>query len=120
MILSSTTNFLQSTLRSPERTELAYSIPTTRTGQVTGSPASLYEEGVDVEIDTAKAIRHYDIAAMRGHVSGFNLGCVEGDAGNDDIALQHILIAANLGVEGSLNIVKGMFMEGMAKQGRLC
>ena len=75
----------------------------------------LYDEGKDVEKDTVKAIRHYEAAAMRGEVdSRFNLGCEEYKAGNCDLALQHVLIAANLGHGRSLDNVKDMFMGGLA------
>ena len=75
----------------------------------------LYYEGTDVGKDTAKGIRHYETAAVRGHVSArFNLGHLEYDARNYDLALQHWMIAANLGHENSLREVKGMFMDRLA------
>ena len=75
----------------------------------------MYHEGADVEKNTAKAIQHYEAAAVCGHVSArFNLGFVEHDAGNVDLALQHWMIAAKLGLEGALNEVKEMFMKGLA------
>jgi len=46
-------------------------------------------EGRDVEKDMVKAIKHYEAAAMCGHVaSRHNLGCEESDVGNHDLALQ--------------------------------
>ena len=73
----------------------------------------LYGVGKDVERDTAKAIRHYETAAMSGHVSArLILGRAEGNAGYDDLALQHFLIAAKMGNEASLENVKSMFMGG--------
>ena len=75
----------------------------------------LHDEGTDVEKDIAKAIRHYEAAAMSGHVAArHNLGIEEGNAGNDDLALQHFLIAAKMGHKGALENVKMMFMEGLA------
>ena len=75
----------------------------------------MYDKGVDVEKDTAKAIRHHEAAAMSGHVSArFNLGCEEHNAGNYDLALQHALIAANLGHGRSLDCIKDLFMDGLA------
>ena len=72
-------------------------------------------KGKDVEKDTARAIRHYETAAMCGHVRArYNLGLVEGRAENHDVALQHFLIAAKMGHEKSLNCVKEMFMDGYA------
>ena len=76
---------------------------------------NLHLEGVDVEKDTDKAIRHYEAAAMFGHVYARNtLGCHEGNAKNDDLALQHWMISARLGHEGSLQNIKTLFMEGFA------
>ena len=76
---------------------------------------SLYDEGTDVEKDMATASRHYEAAAMCGHVnSRHNLGCMENRAGNHDLALQHWMISATLGLEGSLNKVKSFFKKGLA------
>ena len=75
----------------------------------------LYYEGTEVEKDTAKAIRYYEVAAMRGHVlARHNLGVFEHRAGNYDLELQHRIIAAKLGAEWSLNRVKDLFMQGLA------
>ncbi|EJK44330.1 hypothetical protein THAOC_37138, partial [Thalassiosira oceanica] len=57
----------------------------------------LYAQGEDVERDTAKAFRHFEAAAMCGHVSA-----------------RHIMISAKLGHEKSLNMVKSAFMDGLA------
>ncbi|EJK71169.1 hypothetical protein THAOC_07417 [Thalassiosira oceanica] len=76
---------------------------------------TLYAIGADVEKDMAKAFRHYEAAAMGGDVHArHNLGCIEGEAGNCDLGLQHILISAKLGNEDSLNTVKRLFMAGLA------
>jgi len=75
----------------------------------------LYHFGVNVEKDTAKAMRHSEAAAVRGHVlSRHNLGYAEDLAGNYDIALQHYLISANLGYQDSLTCIKIMFTKGLA------
>ena len=75
----------------------------------------LYDEGTDVGRDAAKAIRHYEAAEMSGDVyARHSLGCEEYNAGNDDMALQHFLIAANLGYEDALYLVKDMFIDGLA------
>ena len=75
----------------------------------------LYMKGTGVEKDMAKAIRHWEAAAMCGHVfARFNLGSVEYEAGNFDLALQHYLISAKLGHEGSLDNVKVFFKKGWA------
>ena len=75
----------------------------------------MYHEGADVEKNTAKAIQHYEAAAMCGYSDArHNLGCEEADTGNHDLALQHIMISATLGLEKSLNDVKSCFMDGYA------
>ena len=54
---------------------------------------------------------------MWGHVaSRHNLGCMEGNAGNHDLALQHFLISAKLGYENSLSNVKILLMKGIANK----
>ena len=75
----------------------------------------LYDEGTDVEKDTAKAIRHYEAAVVKGDVlSRDNLGCIEIELGNHDLALEHFLIAAKLGSQQSLNNIKDLFVKGLA------
>ncbi|EJK53694.1 hypothetical protein THAOC_26814 [Thalassiosira oceanica] len=75
----------------------------------------LYANGSDVEKDMDKAFRHYEAAAMKGHVfARHNLGCEEFETGNYDLALQHWMIAAKLGDEHSLTNVKRLFMAGLA------
>ena len=75
----------------------------------------LYSKGTDVEKDTAKAIRHYEAAAMKGDVlARHNLGWEEYATRNNDIALQHWMIAASLGDQDSLNNIKVLFMAGLA------
>ncbi|EJK57918.1 hypothetical protein THAOC_21999 [Thalassiosira oceanica] len=62
-----------------------------------------------------KAFCHYEVAAMCGHVfARNNLGVIEGKAKNYDLALQHMVISAKLGHEKSLNMVKRLFMDGLA------
>ena len=77
----------------------------------------LYDKGTYMEIDTAKAFRHYEAAAMCGHVlARHNLGYEEYKAGNYDLALQHWMISAALGCEESLKNVKFFFMKGLANK----
>ena len=76
---------------------------------------AMYYNGVGVEEDNPRGIRHWQLAAMKGHVtSRHNLGAVEFNAGNYDLAVQHFLISAKMGYEGSLNAIKKMFKEGHA------
>ena len=75
----------------------------------------LYDEGIEVAKDMAKAFRHYEIAAMCGDsFARHNLGSMETKSGNYDLALQHYMIAANLGQEISLDAVKGFLIAGLA------
>ncbi|EJK54894.1 hypothetical protein THAOC_25440 [Thalassiosira oceanica] len=75
----------------------------------------LYVDGTDVENDIAKAFCHFEAASMCGDAfARFNLGIIEGMAGNSDLALQHMMISAKLGDDDSLNEVKRMFMAGLA------
>ena len=75
----------------------------------------LYINGEDVEKDMAKAIRHLEAAAVKGDAYARNtLGFREDNAGNYDLALQHYMIAAKMGFQGSLDNVKKMFMSGLA------
>ena len=67
-----------------------------------------------VEIDTKKAKYYLELAAMKGDVDArHNLGCVEGQAGNEHRAVKHFLLAAKAGHPGSLDSVKQGFMAGL-------
>ena len=78
----------------------------------------IYDEGRVAEVDAARAVGHYEAAAMAGHVSArFTLGCKEEDAGNVDLALKHFMISAKMGYEDSLNAVRTFFMRGLATKG---
>ncbi|EJK54383.1 hypothetical protein THAOC_25994, partial [Thalassiosira oceanica] len=77
----------------------------------------LYANGACVEKDTAKAIHHFEAAAMCGHVPArYSLGYMEGMARNHVIAFQHFLMSAKLGYDDSLKAVKRMFMAGLANK----
>ena len=74
-----------------------------------------YYNGNGVEEDKPRGIHHWQQAAMKGHVdSRHNLGSVEDDNGNYKLAVQHWMISAKMGDEGSLNDIKSMFKEGYA------
>ena len=65
--------------------------------------------------DKAKATKHYESAAMKGHVQArYYLGFAEYQAGNYSLALQHLLISAKLGHEESLNKVRDLCQDGRA------
>ncbi|EJK48441.1 hypothetical protein THAOC_32762 [Thalassiosira oceanica] len=75
----------------------------------------LYTIGDKVGKDTDKAIRHFEAAAICGHVPArHNLGWEEHKARNYDLAIQHFLISAKLGHNGSLSNFKTLFRSGLA------
>ena len=76
----------------------------------------VYYTGNGVEEDQPRAIRHLQEAAMKGHVlSRHGLGVDELKvAGNCDLAVQHWMISAKMGYEGSLNAIKEIFKVGEA------
>ena len=76
---------------------------------------NMYYDGDGVEEDKPRGIRHWQQAAMKGDApSRHNLGSVEDDNGNYELAVQHFLISAKMGNEGSLNNTKDLFKEGQA------
>ena len=75
----------------------------------------MYYAGDGVEKDKLRGIHHWQQAAMKGNVrSRHNLGFAECDHGNYQLAVQHWLISAKMGLENSLNRIKEMFKEGHA------
>ena len=67
----------------------------------------LYQKGECVEKDDKKAVHHLEQAAIGGHPEArHNLGCLEGANGRDDRAVKHLIIAANLGHDDSLEKLK--------------
>ncbi|EJK70843.1 hypothetical protein THAOC_07769 [Thalassiosira oceanica] len=74
-----------------------------------------YYDGDGVQQDKPRGVRHWQEAAMEGHVLGrHNIGFVEFNNGNHELAVQHWIISAKMGCENSLNAIKNMFMEGLA------
>ena len=62
-----------------------------------------YYEGDVVEKDEEKGVYHFEKAAICGHPRArHNLGCVEEANGNMKRAAKHLIIAANLGYEKSM------------------
>jgi len=71
-----------------------------------------YEQGRGVAIDKKKALHFYELAAMGGHVvARYNLGYFEGQAGNDQRAMKHYIIAAKAGDKTAFDNIKRVFME---------
>ncbi|EJK45067.1 hypothetical protein THAOC_36342, partial [Thalassiosira oceanica] len=74
-----------------------------------------FDRGEGVQEDKAKAAKFYEKAAMQGHAkSRYNLGCYEGQTGNHDRALRHLLISAKMGDSHSLEAIKTAFKAGLA------
>ncbi|EJK66541.1 hypothetical protein THAOC_12535, partial [Thalassiosira oceanica] len=74
-----------------------------------------HDRGEGDQQDYKMAAKFWSKAAMQGHVlSRHNLGCIEGQKGNDDRAVRHYLISAKIGVKESLDAIKKMLMVGEA------
>ena len=72
-----------------------------------------YNEGTGVTIDKKKAKHFYELAAMNGDIMArYNLGCLEGQAGNHRRAMKHFLIAGRAGYTDALSMIKQGFMNG--------
>ena len=75
----------------------------------------VYYYGDGVEEDKPRGIRLWQHAAMKGHVtSRHNLGAIEFQEGNYELAVQHWMISAKMGLEKSLNRIQEMFKAGQA------
>ena len=62
----------------------------------------MYSEGHGVERDDSKEAHYLKLAAKKGHIMArHNLGCVEGNRGNDVIAVRHWMISASAGDDDS-------------------
>ena len=73
----------------------------------------VYHNGRGVEVDEKKSMHYYELAAMNGDVCArYNLGSIEGKAGNYDRAYKHHILAAKAGFNISLVKVKEGFMKG--------
>ena len=70
----------------------------------------MYNEGKGVEKDEKKAFYHMEEAAIRGHAyARHNLGVYEGRNGSTERAVKHLIIAANLGEDKSLEALKVLY-----------
>ncbi|EJK52398.1 hypothetical protein THAOC_28329 [Thalassiosira oceanica] len=71
--------------------------------------------GDGIDEDKPRGILHWQQAAMKGHtISRHNLGVVEFNNGNYELAVQHLMISAKMGYKRSLNEIKEAFMRGHA------
>ena len=77
----------------------------------------MYHEGKGVEKDIKKELYHLEEASIGGHPwARFNLANLEGRNGREDRATKHLIIAAKLGHDESLEVVKEGFMDGSASK----
>jgi tetratricopeptide (TPR) repeat protein len=77
----------------------------------------LYYHGQGVEKNEKKEIYHMEEAAIGGHPwARYNLGCYEGRNGRIDRMVKHYIIAAKLGHDGALEVVKKNFLSGFVSK----
>jgi hypothetical protein len=75
---------------------------------------NLYYHGLGVEKDMKKAIHHLEQAAIGGHPNARGLlASHEIKNGRMERAVKHLNIAANLGHDPSLKLIKELFVEGI-------
>eukprot|EP00984_Skeletonema_dohrnii_P030898 scaffold22774_cov67-Skeletonema_dohrnii-CCMP3373.AAC.1 len=69
--------------------------------------SAMYQGGPDVEKDEKKEVYHLERAAIGGHPGArHNLGCKEAENGNYERAVKHMIIAASLGYQKSIEMLK--------------
>jgi TPR repeat protein len=72
-----------------------------------------YRLGHGVEKDENKALFHREEAAIGGHpIARYNLGLYEESNGRIERAIQHWIIAANLGDDASIKELKRLYAQG--------
>ncbi len=75
--------------------------------------SGLYQYGRGVEKNEKKQIHHLTQATIAGHpLARHNLGCVEGDNGQRNRGLKHVIIAAKQGNDSSLEMLKDLHKAG--------
>jgi len=73
----------------------------------------MYREGQGVDKDEKKEWYHLEEAAIAGHPKArFNLAYLEGRNGRIDRAVKHLIIAANLGHDNSIQQLKECYVRG--------
>jgi len=72
-----------------------------------------YDHGRGVKVDETKANHYYELSAMMGNERArYNLGINEGQKGNIDRALKHLMIAVGGGFNLSLERIKELYTDG--------
>eukprot|EP00985_Skeletonema_marinoi_P007141 scaffold3121_cov211-Skeletonema_marinoi.AAC.10 len=79
--------------------------------------ALMYWKGTGVEKDEKKGNYHAEEAAIAGHPTArHNLGSIEWNNGNKERAMKHSIIAANLGYDKSVEILKKGYSRGLVSK----
>jgi len=77
----------------------------------------MYKKGEGVEKDEKMAVYHAEEAAIGGHPKArYILGAHEWNNGSMERALKHFIIAANLGVDKSVEILKKGYLKGLVSK----
>ncbi len=77
----------------------------------------MYHEGNGVEKDPKREIHHLEEAAIGGnHLARHNLGVEELEIGRYERAKKHLIIAANLGYDKALEVLKEGFAQGFVSK----
>ena len=77
----------------------------------------LYRDGQGVEKDVKKQIHHLEQAAIGGQPDArHNLGCIEFENDRMDRAVKHLIIAAKLGLDKSLDGLKDLYRDRCVSQ----
>eukprot|EP00985_Skeletonema_marinoi_P029506 scaffold28035_cov211-Skeletonema_marinoi.AAC.9 len=77
----------------------------------------MYKNGRGVENDAQKEVHHLEEAAIAGHPSArFNLGSIEWKNGSKERAMKHFIIAANLGYDKSVEMLKREYAKGLVSK----
>lgn len=77
----------------------------------------MYQKGEGVEKDREKEIYHLKEAAIAGHPDArYNLAVHEFNAKNDDEAVRHWIIAANLGHDKAIQSLKQCYIDRMVSK----
>jgi TPR repeat protein len=77
----------------------------------------LHLKGQGVEKDENKETYHLEEAAIAGHPTArYNLACYEGENKGFDRAVRHLVIAANLGCDDSIQQLKQCYVDGQVSK----
>eukprot|EP00985_Skeletonema_marinoi_P007539 scaffold3316_cov94-Skeletonema_marinoi.AAC.22 len=75
--------------------------------------STMYQGGPVVEKDEKKEVYHLERAAIGGHPDArHNLGCTEAENGKFERAVKHMIIAASLGYDTSIQVLKECYADG--------